>query len=183
MVTDILSHLTINAAASENKLLCSCTTYNSRKSLCATRPANHILLISLLQLPSSCGYAYTLAQVESSNLQINEKLILEVDKLLSKAQERKTTPMLPSPWIKVLLHFQVGLSLYVIPKWAWRSQPAPISSKEKVLGSHMIGWRYPIHPNTPTMIGWIIGGRVHRKSSARMVTFGGLTLKFPWNPG
>ena len=73
MVTDVLSHLAINAAASENKLLCSCTTYNSRKPLCATRPANHILLIPLLQLPSSCGYTYTLARVECLNVQINAK--------------------------------------------------------------------------------------------------------------
>ena len=28
--------------------------------------------------------------------------------------------------------------------------------KGKPLGSHMVGWKY-----TSTMIGWIIGGRVH----------------------
>ena len=33
------------------------------------------------------------------------------------------------------------------------------------------GWlKYLVHPYIPTMIGWIIGGRVHHKSCARMFT-------------
>ena len=116
--------------------------------------------------------------------------------------------MLPPAWIMVLLHFWVGLSLYVIPEGAlqelerpqqllppppflskvntlWTSWPAP---KGKPLGSHMVGWKYP---DTSTMIGRTIRGRrVHCKSSARKVThtstipaLGGLTAKFPRDPG
>ena len=56
-------------------------------------------------------------------------------------------------------------------EWAWTSNTTTsISSDGKPLGSHTVGWKYPIHLNTPTMIGFIIGGRVHQKSSARKVT-------------
>ena len=34
--------------------------------------------------------------------------------------------------------------------------------KRKPLGSHMVGYKYPVHLDTPTMIGWTIGGRVHQ---------------------
>ena len=123
---------------------------------------------------------------------------------------RKTTPMLPPTWIKVLLHFRVDLSLYVILKLTFQeldapqrllppfngehlertrtSQLAPISPKGKPLGFHKVCWKYPIHTNTPTFIGWTTGGRVHQKSSARKVTrpsnyflaLGGSTSEFPW---
>ena len=53
----------------------------------------------------------------------------------------------------------------------------------------MVGRDYPVHPDTPTMIGWTIGGRVQWKSSARKIThpstnlaLDGLTLEFPWGP-
>ena len=78
-----------------------------------------------------------------------------------------------------LLHFQVGLNLHVIPKHVCRGLESPrqllppfegehleqradkpagtyMPPKGKPLGSHMVGWKY-----TSTMIGWIIGGRVH----------------------
>ena len=102
------------------------------------------------------------------------------------------TLILPSAWIVVLLHFWVGISVYIIPKctireleaprqllapfegehleWAQKSWSAPFSYKGKPLGSHMVGWNYTVHPDTPTMIGWIMGGRVHQKASARNVT-------------
>jgi hypothetical protein len=33
------------------------------------------------------------------------------------------------------------------------------------------GWlKYLVHPDIPTMIGWVIHGRVHHKSGARKVT-------------
>ena len=54
----------------------------------------------------------------------------------------------------------------------------------------MVSCKYPVHPNTPTMIGWTIGGRVHCNSSCRMVThpstilaLSGWILEFPWDPG
>jgi hypothetical protein len=31
----------------------------------------------------------------------------------------------------------------------------------KPLGSHMVGWKDPVHPDPPTVIGWTIAGRVH----------------------
>ena len=57
-----------------------------------------------------------------------------------------------------------------ILNWARKSWLAPFSYKGKPLGSHMVGWKYLVHPYTPTMIGWIMGGGVHRKASARNVT-------------
>ena len=45
-----------------------------------------------------------------------------------------------------------------------------ISPKGKLLGSHTVGWKYPVHMDTSTLIGWIIGGMVHWKSSPRKVT-------------
>jgi hypothetical protein len=63
----------------------------------------------------------------------------------NEKEKRKMTPMLPPVWIKVFLHFRVGLSLYVILKralWELKAQRllppvegdqtsrlAPISSK------------------------------------------------------
>ena len=35
----------------------------------------------------------------------------------------------------------------------WTSWPQLISSKGKSLGSHMVGWEYMVHPDTPAMIG------------------------------
>ena len=35
--------------------------------------------------------------------------------------------------------------------------PAPIFPKGKPLASHMVSWQHPVHPDTPTMIGWPIG--------------------------
>ena len=50
------------------------------------------------------------------------------------------------------------------------SRSAPISPKGKPLGSHMVGWKYPVHPDTHTMIVWTISVKVDRKSSARKIT-------------
>ena len=37
----------------------------------------------------------------------------------------------------------------------------------QALGSHMVDGKCSVHLDTPTMIGLIIGGRAHRKPSAR----------------
>lgn len=97
------------------------------------------------------------------------------------------TPMLPHVWIMVLL--QVGLSLYVILKhaskefkgpsktivsrfqtWApWTGVATPTLTYRKLLGSHVVGWKYLVHLDIPTIIGWPIGWqlRVLRKLSAK----------------
>ena len=41
--------------------------------------------------------------------------------------------------------------------------------KSKPLGSHIVCWKYLVDPDTPTIVEWNIGGRVHRKSSVRKV--------------
>ena len=100
-------------------------------------------------------------------------------------KERKTASMLPPAWIMVFFYFRVGLSLcnpetgITRVRGPWRLLPpftgehlaraqiswfAPISLKGKPLGSHMVGWKYLVHPDTPTMIGWTMCGRVHQKS-------------------
>ena len=51
------------------------------------------------------------------------------------------------------------------------SQPTPISPKGKQAPRFPHGWlTYLVHLDTPTMIGWTIGGRVHHESSAKKVT-------------
>ena len=52
----------------------------------------------------------------------------------------------------------------------------------------MVGWKYPVHLDNLTVIEWIVGGRVHQKSSARKVThpgtnpaLGGLALEVLWD--
>ena len=55
-------------------------------------------------------------------------------------------------------------------KQVWTSQPARIYLKGKPLGVHMVGRNYPVHPDTPIMIGRTTGGRLHQKSNARKVT-------------
>ena len=89
--------------------------------------------------------------------------------------------MLPQMWIMVLLHFWVDLSVCVIPKrafqelegferllspfegehleWTQTSESVAIFPKGKCLGSHVVGWKYPVHLDNPTTIGWTIGGR------------------------
>lgn len=87
----------------------------------------------------------------------------------------------------MLLHFLVDPSQYVIPKrtlkelegsqrllppfederpkQGWTSHWATIYlPKGKSLVSHMVRRQYPLHPDTPTIIGRTTGGRVHRKS-------------------
>ena len=80
----------------------------------------------------------------------------------------------------------------------WRRTPWTCANKlvgislhpnGKPLDLHMVGWRYSVQLDTLTVIGWIIGGRVHQEWSARKVThlstipaLGGLTLKFSWDP-
>ena len=64
--------------------------------------------------------------------------------------------------------------------------------KGKPLLSHMVGWKYTVHPDTPTINGyyWVDqGSRVHQDLSARKVThpstipaFSALSLEFPWDP-
>ena len=53
---------------------------------------------------------------------------------------------------------------------------------------HMVGWKYPVHPDTPTLIGWVVW--CTGKSSVRKVThpstnlaLGCSTSKFPWDWG
>ena len=86
----------------------------------------------------------------------------------------------------VLLHFQVGLSLYVTLKhalrelegaqkiiarfrswtpWTWPYKacwriPPPLQGQ-----IHMVGWENLAHLDTPTTIGLTIDHRMHRKSS------------------
>lgn len=38
------------------------------------------------------------------------------------------------------------------------NRPAHVSPKGEPLGSLMLGWKYTVHPDTPTMIGWTIIG-------------------------
>ena len=45
-----------------------------------------------------------------------------------------------------------------------------MSPKDKPLGFYMIDLKYHGHLDTPTMIGWVIKGRVHHKSSVTKVT-------------
>ena len=52
----------------------------------------------------------------------------------------------------------------------------------------MVGREYPVHLDIFTVIGWIVGGRVHQKSSARKVThpgtnpaLSGLASEVPWD--
>ena len=56
-------------------------------------------------------------------------------------------------------------------RWTiWRARTswlALISPNDKSLNFHMVGWEHPFHPDSPAMIGWTIGDRVHWKSSAR----------------
>jgi hypothetical protein len=66
------------------------------------------------------------------------------------------------------------------------NQLATFSPKGEPLGFYMVGYKYPVHPDIPTMIRWTIDGRVHRKSSARKVNhpstipaLGGFTVEFP----
>ena len=103
-----------------------------------------------------------------------------------------------SSWSKSICDPKTSMTKIRAPKDCWlpfqdfhleraqTSQPAPISPKGKPLGSHMVGQQFPVHPDTPTMIGWTTGGRVHQKSSALKVahpstilSLCSLTLEFP----
>lgn len=123
--------------------------------------------------------------------------------------ERDTTPTLPPAWItmstflswsKSICNPETSITRIREPRRLclpsklntlngrrWARQH--LSHKGKPLGSHKAGSKYPIHLNTPTMIGWPIGGTVHRKSSAGKVShrssilaLGSLISEFPWDP-
>ena len=91
-----------------------------------------------------------------------------------RGREREmTSSMLPLAWIMVVLHLWVSLILYIIPTWtsqeleepsrllllikceylerAWKWNPTSYLSQGQALGSHMVGWKYTVHPNTPTL--------------------------------
>lgn len=53
-----------------------------------------------------------------------------------------------------------------------------IFPKGKPLGSHVVGWIYPVHLHTHTVIGCTICRRVHQKLSAREHYF---ILELPWD--
>ena len=96
---------------------------------------------------------------------------------ITSSCERKMTPMLLPACVMVLLHFQVGLSLCVIStrtseelishQWllsSFKSEhlegvrtcwSAPISPSGKPMGFHIVGWKYLVRQDTPTMMGWI----------------------------
>ena len=83
--------------------------------------------------------------------------------------------MLPPTRLSVLLHFEVCLRLYVIPKQTlWELEPpkncylvlkmntlkecGQASWRQSPLGSHMVDSQHLVNMDTPVMIGWIIGG-------------------------
>ena len=75
--------------------------------------------------------------------------------------------------------------------WMDTDKPTDIVLPQGQASRFAHGWLMCLlHPDTPTMIGWIIYGRVQWKSSARKVThpstflaLGGLTSEFPWDLG
>ena len=113
--------------------------------------------------------------------------------------------MLASAWIVVLPHLVVSLIPYGILKWTsweiegprrllmntlnrcWQANPHLIILNSKPLGSHMVGWKYPIDLDTPTMIGWTIVIGCTKNEVLGILTYlstilasGGLTSIFPW---
>ena len=121
-------------------------------------------------------------------------------------KEGKMTLMLPPTWVlNVPLCFNwsificdpkmsititrgVPMTISSFQRWTpWMSTKKPFNTylpKGKPLGSHMIGWNHQVHPDTNTLIGWIVGGIVHQTASTRKVThhsiiqaLGGLTSK------
>ena len=52
-------------------------------------------------------------------------------------KERKMRLMFPPMWITVLLHFRVGLSLYIIPKWTLRGLAGPERLLPPFKGEHL----------------------------------------------
>ena len=127
---------------------------------------------------------YVVIEIDFSTFMVVYELIrnVEMAAITPLAREKEATLMLPLVWIMVLLHIRVGLHLDVILKWAswelkgpntiacfprwipwmtWTCWLAPISPEGKLLG-HMVGWNYLVHFDPPTMMGWTIGGRVHR---------------------
>ena len=120
--------------------------------------------------------------------------------------ERQTTPMLPPDMNYSVASFLSWLSLYRIlirtlqglegPRrffplfkdehhdHAWTSQPTPISPKSKPLSSYTVDWKYLVHPDTFTTVGWMIGGDQVLGRSPTWVLFGslgGLTSEFSWD--
>ena len=107
--------------------------------------------------------------------------------------------------------FKCGPSVYVIPKWVSRELKGPqdyslLSNVEtfnrprqagqhlsppkgKPLGSHLLGRKYLVHLDTPSMIEWtiVVGcikNPVHRKVThlSTILALGSLTLELPWDP-
>ena len=113
-------------------------------------------------------------------------------------KEERWHLMFPPMWIKVLLHFQVGLTLYVMPKralwqlekpwWLFFLPKVSTLNEHKQVGRHLSPPR--VITNVPT---WLVGNicvnhRRTRNQSARKVThpniiapLGCLTLEFSWD--
>ena len=104
---------------------------------------------------------------------------------LSCNRREEMTAMLPPAWVMFLRHLRFGLSLHGIPKQACSASllskvnafngcgQAHYLPKDSPYGyppmSPMVGWKFPVQPDTPHYVG-PKGGTVHRKSSAGKVT-------------
>ena len=62
--------------------------------------------------------------------------------------------------------------------WVWTSWPAPISPR------FPCGWlKYPVHLDTPTLIGWEEVSTRKVTPPSTILVLGGFILEFQWDPG
>ena len=69
------------------------------------------------------------------------------------------------------------------PRMGVGKPPGPealISPKGRPLRSHIVGWKYLVHLDTPTVVGWIIGSRAHQASKARKLRFFSVSINTTW---
>ena len=157
------------------KALCACTYCK----LWASLLISYFLWYSW-KLAWPVAFACSTAScITPKKIKINKKLFCHFKGHL----KRRTTPISPPAWIMVLHHFLIVfdpkawimvLHHFLIifdPKagvtrsWGHPRTTASffkgehlqrqlsISHKGKPLGSHMVHWKYPVHLDTPTMIG------------------------------
>ena len=88
-----------------------------------------------MQLLNNCQEIMATIMISTHNLNDPYKKVI------------KSTPMLPPAWTMVLLHFRVGLSLYVdFPEWTSRESEGPWKLQLPFKGEH-VEWTWTSRPS------------------------------------
>jgi hypothetical protein len=91
-------------------------------------------------------------------------------------KKRKMTPMLQFYILSQNGHYENSRQILPPFEGEHLERSTLISPESKTLSSCMTNLKYIIHPDSPTMIGWIVDGMVYQNPSPKKVTHPSIIL-------